>query len=358
MLPKPRKVFIVLPDLSAGGAERFTITIARILKKEGYDVEFLNLGYPAGEMLQWIEPEFRLSSLCRSRVIKALPALTAFMKNNRGVIFFSSREHVNLVLLISAKIAKTKAVVRIPNMPRNVLTTGFSGFKMKVIKFINQSVLKTADRIIAQNDEMKKQLIDFYNLAPGLVVAVNNPVDKDYVLSEAAGTLSPYKSDEINFLNVCNIAYSKGIDVLIKAWPIVKEAIPKAHMYIVGRNTSEYAVEMQNKAKDLTDFTFLGFQGNPYPFMKHCDVFVLPSRMEGFPNVVLEAMCFNKPVASTNCVKVIEQIIHIGKNGYYCNIEDPEALADCLIRASRLENVENNYDLFDKEALIECFQKK
>lgn len=348
------RIFMVLPDLSAGGAERVTITIARILKREGYDVAFLNLGKHSGEMLEWIEPEFRLISFGKSRVLKAISALITFMKKNRDAIYFSSREHVNLISLICAKIAKTKAVVRIPNMPRNVLTTGFSGFKMKVIKLINQSVLKTAKHIIAQNEEMKEQIIDFYKLPPELVVAINNPVDKEYVQSQAAKTISPYKSDEINFLNVCNIAYSKGIDVLISAWPVVKEAIPNAHMFIIGRNTSDYAMEIQGQAKNLKDFTFLGFQSNPYPFMKHCDVFVLSSRMEGFPNVVLEAMCFDRPVATTNCVKVIEKIVKPGQNGYYCVTDNPEALAEAMINSTKITGFSNQYSLFDKDALIGC----
>lgn len=346
---------MIFPDLSAGGAERVTITIGRILKQEGYDVEFLNLGKHMGEMLEWIEPEFRLTSLNESRVIKAIPALTRFMKKNRNALFFSSREHVNLVTLISARIANTRAVIRIPNMPRNVLTGGLSGFKMKIIKTVNQFLLKSAKIIIAQNKEMKGQLVDFYKLPPELIMAINNPIDKGFVLSQVEDSSYPYKTNEFNFLNVCNIAYSKGIDVLIEAWPFVKEAIPEAHMYIVGRNTSEFAKEMENKAKYLQDFTFLGFKSNPYPFIKHCDVFVLPSRMEGFPNVVLEAMCFNKPIATTNCVKVIEEIIKPDKNGFYCEIENPQELANCMIRASKLKNVSVQYNLFEKEALLKCF---
>lgn len=346
---------MILPDLSAGGAERVTITIARILKREGYDVNFLNLGIDSGEMLDWIIPEFRLTSLEKSRVLKSIPVLTSYMKNNRDAIFFSSREHVNLVSLISSKLSRVHSIVRIPNMPRNVLTRGVPGLKMNVIKSINRFFLKSAKQIIAQNEEMKNQLVEFYNLPQSLVVTINNPIDKEYVMAQAKDSVSPYDSTEVNFLNVCNIAYSKGIDVLIEAWPFVKEAIPKAHMYIVGRNTSEFAQEMENKAKNLQDFTFLGFKSNPYPFIKHCDVFVLPSRMEGFPNVVLEAMCFNKPIATTNCVKVIEEIIRPAENGYYCEIENPHELAESMIKASQLKNVSVQYNLFDKEALLKCF---
>lgn len=350
------KIYFLLPDLSAGGAERVSITIARLLHKEGHDVEFINFGYRKGEMLDWIEPEFKMTCLECGRVLNAIPKLMAFMKSHPNSIYFSSREHVSIVGMIASKKTGRQIVVRIPNMPKNKLSEGVAGLKMAIIKSINQWLLKSAKIIIAQNMEMRDQLLEYYNLPSEKVVAINNPIDIDYVRSSAEGSMNPFDASKVNFLNVCNIAYSKGIDVLEKAWPKVKSVIPNACMNIVGRNTSEYAKELVSKANELEDFTFWGFQSNPYTYLKHCDVFVLPSRMEGFPNVVLEAQCFNRPVASTTCVAVIKDIIQEGKNGYYCDIEDPEALADCMIKAAKLKNIENKYNLFDKELLLNCFK--
>lgn len=350
------KVFFLLPDLSAGGAERVSITFARLLKKEEFDVEFVNFGHSDGEMLDWIVPEFKLTSFGLRRSLAAIPTLGKFMRKNRDAIYFSSREHVNIISLISSKYARTSSVVRIPNMPKNVLVTGMAGFKAWAIKKVNRWILRSAKTIIAQNDEMKKQLIDFYDLPENLVQVINNPVDKDYIHKMAADSISPFHDCEINFVSICNIAYSKGIDVLEDAWPRVKAVLPSAHMYIIGRDTSEYALKMKKKAESLKDFTFLGFQGNPYPYLKYCDCFVLPSRMEGFPNVILEAMCFDKPIASTNCVKIIEEIILPDINGYFCQVSAPDFLADCMIKASQLKSPKFSYNLFGKGALIKCFK--
>ena len=350
------KIYFLLPDLSAGGAERVSITIARLLHKEGHDVEFINFGYRKGEMLDWIEPEFKMTCLECGRVLNAIPKLMAFMKSHPNSIYFSSREHVSIVGMIAAKKTGRQIVVRIPNMPKNKLSKGIAGIKMIIIKTINRWLLKSAKFVIAQNTEMRNQLLEYYHLQDEKVVAINNPIDIDYVKSSAEGSTNPFDASKVNFLNVCNIAYSKGIDVLEKAWPKVKSEIPNACMNIVGRNTSEYAKELVSKANELEDFTFWGFQSNPYTYLKHCDVFVLPSRMEGFPNVILEAQCFNRPVASTTCVAVIKEIVQEGKNGYYCDIEDSEALADCMIKAAKLKNIENKYNLFDKDLLLNCFK--
>ena len=350
------KIYFLLPDLSAGGAERVSITIARLLHKEGHDVEFINFGYRKGEMLDWIEPEFKMTCLECGRVLNAIPKLMAFMKSHPNSIYFSSREHVSIVGMIASKKTGRQIVVRIPNMPKNKLSTGIAGIKMIIIKTINRWLLKSAKFVIAQNIEMRKQLLEYYHLPENKVVAINNPVDAEYIRDSAERSDNPFCKDEINFLNVCNIAYSKGIDILEAAWPKVKAAIPNARMNIVGRCESDYAQNLVASSKSLKAFSFMGFQSNPYPFLKHCDVFVLPSRMEGFPNVVLEAQCFNRPVASTTCVAVIKDIIQNGKNGYYCDIEDPEALADCMIKAAKLKNIENKYNLFDKGLLLNCFK--
>ena len=291
-----------------------------------------------------------------SRVLNSVPKLCSFMKEHNHSIFFSSREHVSIVGLLAARLTNQQIVVRVPNMPKNKLSKGLTGVKMSIIKTINRWLLKSAKIIIAQNAEMRTQLLDYYSLPQKKVVAINNPVDIEYIRSSAENSHNPFKENEVNFLNVCNIAYSKGIDILLEAWNKVKEAIPNAHMYIVGRNASEYAREIVEKSKAYEDFEFLGFQSNPYVYLKYCDVFVLPSRMEGFPNVVLEAQCFNRPVVSTTCVEVIKDIVQQGCNGYYCEIENSGALADCMINASKLKKIENNYSMFDKELLLNCFR--
>lgn len=350
------KICFLLPNLSAGGAERVTITIARLLCKEGFSVEFINFDSHQGEMLSWIEPEFKMTSFGCSRVLYAIPKLRKFMKEHPDYIYFSSLEHVSIVGLFAAKLERSSIVVRIPNMPKNDLTKGLSGLKLRIIKAINQWVLKFARVIIAQNVEMRTQLLDYYRLPEEKIVVINNPIDKDYVVISAEGCVNPFNIKEINFLNVCNIAYSKGIDILLEAWPKVKASIKDSHLYIVGRNDSAYAKQMMEKAKSLRDITFLGFQYNPYPYLKYCDVFVLPSRMEGFPNVILEAMCFNRPIASTTCVAVVKDIVLEGENGYYCEIENSDAMAECMIKAAQLRDINNDYDLFNKEALLNCFK--
>ena len=76
--------------------------------------------------------------------------------------------------MLAAKMAKRPIVVRIPNMPKNKLSKGIAGLKMIVIKFINQWLLKSAKIIVAQNVEMRNQILEYYRLPNDKVMHKNS----------------------------------------------------------------------------------------------------------------------------------------------------------------------------------------
>lgn len=348
--------YFLLPDLSAGGAERVSITIARILQRHKRTVRFINIGHPDGEMKDWIVPEFEMISLGCSRVLAAFKKLYTFLQDKPNAVLFSSREHLSLVAIVVARLLKIPIVVRVPNMPNNVLIQGgMAGFKERIIKKLNSYLLPYAKFVIAQNEEMAIQLKTVYGRLGTKVITINNPVDKESIIASTFNSIDPYKNGNVNFLSVCNISYAKGVDVLLKAFIMVRSIIPNAHLTVVGRATSEYAKNLVNSALNDDHISFVGFQSNPYPYLKYCNVFVLSSRMEGFPNVVLEAMCFNRPVVATRCVNVIENIIREGDNGYSCAINDELALAECMVKAVALSDIDNKYEMFDLSKLLKVF---
>ena len=348
--------YFLLPNLSAGGAERVSITFARLLKRQGVSVVFVDFGNGRGEMTRWIGKEFQIVSLGCKRVMAGISRLTAFIKAHPGGIMFSSREHVSIAGIIASQRTKMPIIVRVPNMPSNVLHRGPGEVKWKVIKLVNRLLLRRARYIIGQSEAMRDELISFYHLPPEKVVAINNPVDKEFVVSSADGAANPYEPGHVHFLTVCNVAYSKGIDILLEAFAIVRKSIPQARLTILGRHNTDYARNIVARVRPEDEVQFLGFKDNPYPYMRYCDVFVLPSRMEGFPNVLLEAMCFDRPAVATTCVPVIRQLITPGQNGFHCEVGDVNALAECMTKAVSLHDINNHYGLFDQQRLLSLFQ--
>ena len=84
------------------------------------------------------------------------------------------------------------------------------------------------------------------------------------------------------------------------------------------------------------EVVFLGYQLNPFPYLKKSKLLVLSSLNEGFGNVLVEAFALGKNVVSTDCPVGPSEILQGGKFGILCPVKKPEALADAIDRA--LEN--------------------
>lgn len=95
----------------------------------------------------------------------------------------------------------------------------------------------------------------------------------------------------------------------------------------------------------------VGFQNNPYVYIKYADCFVLSSRWEGLPNVMIESLYLGTPVAAFKCIPVIGRIVTDGADGYLAEKENVESLAKAMMKASELGRVMSVY----KSASMEDF---
>jgi glycosyltransferase involved in cell wall biosynthesis len=104
-------------------------------------------------------------------------------------------------------------------------------------------------------------------------------------------------------------------------------------LHVLGRDGGE----QQSLRKLVADLDisehvlFWGEQANPYPFLKYCDLFVLASRWEGLPNVVLECIYLGRPIVASRTVPILERLIDQGKSGFLVPIEDEAALTDAIL---------------------------
>ena len=88
----------------------------------------------------------------------------------------------------------------------------------------------------------------------------------------------------------------------------------------------------------------VGYQSNPYPYIKYANCFVLSSRAEGMPNVLLESLYLHTPVATTKCIPVISRLVHEGLHGFLAEPENPESLAQAMEKCLNLKDIHSNYD--------------
>lgn len=345
------KILFVIPTLTCGGAERVSTTLAKILSKQ-HEIEFVNISSNAGEFKENIEQYFKLSSLNCQRTISSFFPLKKIIKRKKPDFVFASHLHVAVVLMLISLVTKTKVIVRFPTMPSNKL---YKGIKIKILELFERLLFRKAFKIIAQTEEMKREIQNILHINESKILTLNNPIDTQLIDSQTLSLVNPFKETGTIYLSVGNISPAKGYDILIESFMKIYRQNEQAHLYILGRTNNDYAKGIISQAAECPNVHFLGFCENPYIYMKYCSVFVLSSIMEGLPNVVLEAMYLNRPVVATTCVPIINKLITDGKNGYKVAPGDKNELARAMQKAVNLGSIFNpdrqqiiNYDkIFD-----------
>lgn len=111
-------------------------------------------------------------------------------------------------------------------------------------------------------------------------------------------------------------------------------------------------------SEGISDYVhFIGFDPNPYRWIKYADCFILPSRFEGLPNALIEAMFIGKPCVATSCIPIIDRIIVNGYNGYTVGNEDSDSMAAAMEKAILLSDFEMVYKSADDDEFINIFEK-
>src|SRR5438477_6604938 len=131
---------------------------------------------------------------------------------------------------------------------------------------------------------------------------------------------------------VSKLRYEKGIDVLLQAWQLVHQQAPQARLIIVGSGYLQ--TQHACMAKELgiaASVEFAGLQGDVPAQLHRGGLAVLPSRWEGMPNALLEAMACGLPCVATR-VSGSEDIICDGVDGLLVEPEQPAELAEALRR--------------------------
>lgn len=150
-------------------------------------------------------------------------------------------------------------------------------------------------------------------------IVIYNLLDCD-IIPKSKELVDPIRKASLNLVSVGRLEYVKGYDILIEAINIlVNERHLDIHLCLVGDGTDRQKLEGMINAFNLQDnITLTGFQSNPYPYVAAADLFVCPSRQEGFNIAILEAMTLGKPIIATKAAGPTE----ILENGRYGIIAD------------------------------------
>lgn len=137
---------------------------------------------------------------------------------------------------------------------------------------------------------------------------------------------------DFTFVNVGRLSAQKGQDVLIRAFAVAKASEPRLRLQIVGSGEDEAELRSLTAQLGLSqEVEFLGYNPEPATVMRQADCFVLSSRWEGLPGVLLEAFALGLPVISTDCDFGPSEVIVNGDTGLLVPVGDSARLATAML---------------------------
>ena len=145
-------------------------------------------------------------------------------------------------------------------------------------------------------------------------------------------------------LYVGRLSHEKGVDVLLEAWPGVVASRPSATLTVVGDGPERFKLDAQCDRLGIRgSVRFIGHQETPWPFYAQASVVVLPSRSEGIPNVLLEAVARDLRIVATR-VGGVPDVLGDPPAGELVGAEDAPALCQALLVATDPDRVDNTIE--------------
>ncbi|SJZ58935.1 Glycosyltransferase involved in cell wall bisynthesis [Cetobacterium ceti] len=309
-----KKIYLLVPCLSGGGAEKIILMLLNGLNRDMFDVKLI-LQREEGEFLNRILNKKDLIVLNSTGKLDMLLKIRRLLKVNKPDILLSTISRLNLLL-----------ATIIPILPKKITYIAREANIISLLENSKKDIIlrklffNNFDKVIAQSQDMKEDILQNTNLDKNKIYIINNPVENFKVKKRVTE-----KKDVKKLIAIGRLEYQKGFDLLIKAMIQLKDK--NVHLNIVGKGSEEEKLKQLVKKLNLENkISFLGFKDNIQEYLEDSDFFVLSSRFEGFPNVVLEAHMCGKPVVAFKCKGGLNELIIEGINGELALDGDPEDL--------------------------------
>lgn len=327
-----KKILFIHPDLKGGGAERVLVNLINKLPKSEYEVslftifeEGVNKKFLSKEIkhIFWFKNVFRGYSVIQK--IFSPKFLAKNVKISNANIVVAYLEHVPTRIGFGFKNVKKVAWIH-SNLNLKDLSKAFRS-KKEMIQAYN-----SFDKIVCVSEESKKSFLKATNINQNKVLVLKNIID-----FESIENLSNIKEVELkksfSIVTIGRLIEVKGYDRLLTSINEIKKINLEIdfHLYILGDGHLKSNFSQFIKENNLEDYvTLLGFQENPYQFLKQADLYVCSSYNEGYNTAITEALYLKIPVVTTNC-SGMNEILNNGEYGIITE-NDTESLKTNILR--------------------------
>jgi len=334
-----KRIALFLPSLRGGGAERVMVDLAKGFSEKGYTVDLI-LAKAEGPYLSELTSSIRVIDLAQPRVAFTLLGLIKYLRKEKPMAMLATLNHVNVIAVLATKLSgtATRVIVR----QANTLSTNSGG---RLISVLVRFFYPFADKIVAVSSGVADDLVATARVNRKTIEVIYNPIVNEALYKKANESIDhPWfkAGGPPVVLSAGRLNAIKDFATLIAAVKLTKQIRP-LRLMILGEGNCRKELETMIVSNKLEDDVLLpGFISNPFPFFKHCNLFVLSSISEGLPNALIQSLALGVPVVSTDCPNGPNEILESGRWGKLVPIKKPQLMSEAIL--STLENSDNKQE--------------
>lgn len=327
-----KKLIIFMPSMDGGGVEKNLIIITNFLSKYVQNLSLITFDNGFNKkftkkikIINFKKKTNKKFSKYFKYFICLLLLIKEVLKNRQtSVISFQA----NIYTIILSSILRFKLIIR-----SNASPSGWT--KSHIKNYLFKIFFQLPEAIIVNSLDFKKEIDKKFSIKSSLIY---NPLNKNEILSRSKERIKLKlfkRKKSLKLINISRFTDQKDHLTLLRAFKKIHQII-NVELLIIGYGANENKIinfinqnKLQNKIK------VLGFQDNPYKFIRKSDVFILSSRFEGLPNVLLESLVLKKFIISSDCPTGPREILENGKFGFLFKIKDYKQLSLLILEYAK-----------------------
>jgi glycosyltransferase involved in cell wall biosynthesis len=328
-------VSLLIPDLAGAGAERFAVYLANGLAVHGCEVDLVALN-ATGACSDIVSPQVRIVDLKSRRVSRSLLPLARYLRERKPDALISNLEHMNLGAIMARRLARVPTIV-IPVVHITVSQAAAQdrGLWQKFIRRATKKAYRGSGAVVVVSRDTADDLVRTFGLArntvrviypiltPGIAERSREPVEHPWFAPGHPGVI----------LNVGRLSEQKDQATLIRAFAAVRRQ-RNVRLMILGEGHLRAPLEgLVRELRLVDDVAMPGHASNVFAYMSRCALFVLSSRYEAMPMVIVEALASGAAVVATDCPHGPREILRDGQYGGLAPPGDVEALSRAMLDA-------------------------
>ena len=337
--PSGQRIGIFVEHLGSGGAEKIAVVLANGLADKGFAVDMLMWHGRGIINLRDVSPQIariNFSAEHPAGILRVIRLLMQYLRQKKPVVVFTHLEKPSLLAIVGGLLVGYRRIVPCIHIDLDTYASINNRLRRRLLNCLVAMFYHLAPQVIAVSEGAGRAARRLLSPFGPPVRVVYNGFDLAALTSKSQQPVEEVwlRNKTVPIVVSCGrLQQQKAFEVLLRAFTDLHRTMP-ARLVILGEGPEHEALLSLARTLGVAeDVSLPGFVDNPIAWFAKSDLFVMSSRCEGHPLVLIEALAAGIPVISTDCPSGPREILENGRFGVLVPVDDVAALAEAMLRA-------------------------